>query len=25
VRFFTWEPSGSAPRSRRSRRAATVD
>jgi ABC-2 type transport system permease protein len=25
VRFFTWEPSGSAPRSRRSRRAATVE
>ena len=25
MRFFTWEPSGSAPRSRRSRRAATTD
>ena len=24
LRFFTWEPSGSAPRSRRSRRAATT-
>ena len=25
MRFFTWEPSGTAPRSRRSRRPATID